>query len=299
MEKSVPHPWIQAIKAQASSVLNDRENQRITNELVRGIHAQNPNRVDEFEFYRPQSNFGSSAQFDGLMKTFSEREIQKVNFLKSWKGGIKFKFDASSDKAGVKSLKSNGQPFRYGLRLKNIDPNQRKQLFAAHNMEDMAFVDSAPKADVQWTIDRVVADNGHSKKYAVQLVEAETNHPYLDQFTSTKFKGTVVPDPNTDFLKLKGLPPQIIHVHQENGFYSLLVHTNGQLNPESYLHVFNFVFDSLVLRSERDKELDPTKYTLGHHAKSMHLFSNINYLPLESRYQAEFKYIYGANHINL
>ncbi|SME90564.1 hypothetical protein SAMN06296036_101375 [Pseudobacteriovorax antillogorgiicola] len=299
--------WSHWIDNTTRSMFLDGENWRRTQESYDASQAANPKTIRSFELLDRNMSFGQQQALNDLFLAFSEREVQKIDFFQSFKGGLNFKWDfKESTKKSQPTAPKINDPIRYGLVVKGIKPSEDQHLTAALGHENYHLIDSAPKAQVLWGIEKKVLKNVPRNPYQVSIEPDRTiANPYLswfhkriiDPITSLKISGNVRPhNPDPKATAGQGLPPQVISLNQDNGIYSLQLITNSDLEPEQMLHVIQVDLGGVVYRNEMNMDWDVQKVSLLGIAAFKNVSANIHHIIEAERYQSEIA-IHGPGQI--
>ena len=279
----------------SNSVFRDHENHKYTVSQMNSGLASNAKDTMGFELLDRTMNFGSQKSLNSMALSFTEREFRKNNFFKSLQGGVNFKVDL----AGGNKPKAEPSPARdtvkYGLVLENIEPSQSQHLLASlPNDRDLQMVDSAPKADLHWSIGRLKPKRTNLRPYQVSLNSPQHGNPsknwfhgILKPFMSTEISGNIRPHKVETEETPNNLPPQVLSLNQKNGVYSLQLITDDSLKPTTTLHVFNVNLGTATYRSEYNTDWEVQKMSFLNVTEFKNIHANFHHLVLANRYQSE------------
>ena len=248
-----------------------------------------------------------SASLARSMRLYAQKETKGDIFPKSWREGLKFSIGGGKQAAAGPADSSwvhNGNPeMRYGLKLKEIEPNSQGSLkLASNGIDDMEYLAYAPKARVVYEIGEVYPE-GYARSYPVTPPPPQPPQPSLWQtlpkLPDMKFDGRMaprgLPGPGSP------LPPQSIFLDQTQGYYQLEAQMTGNFKQENMLHRLRVpLYDKMNYRQERNKDLIFTKSTFENiYNNDKGFWVNLERYHLEKRYQLGFQFHRLTNNLEL
>ena len=290
------------VKATTQSIFRDHENHKFTKTQLDATLAKNATDAVGFELLDRTMNYSNDEAINNMALNFAQREIQKSKLVRSFRGGIDFKFDVKDTTTTSRDENRQVQDnVKYDLKLIAIEPSSTQRLRAAlPNNQDFSLVDSAPKAHVQWTIKPI--EKSAPTRYTVSLPQPQTKttdnsrlSKLWSSLTSTEISGNIKPhDTNTEKAPNQ-LPPQLITLSQDKGIYSLQIVTDENLSTQSMQHVINLDVGTANYRQEYNTDWDLQKTSLLNITEFNNIHANLYHLVNEKRYQSELVYRIGPS----
>ena len=266
-----------AVKQKANAVLSNPRHQQVALDTYNSVTKDNAKDVQEFDFFGKPKNFGNREHARAIFKNVAENEFGSLSIFRKFKTGLNFNFDFSGGSSAKKTKPSIiSTKNTYGLVAIGVEPNQDSMLMAAHSHDDFALVDHAPQAKVKWTIKKLTEES--SAVLTDIHLENEVSRSFVDQFTSSKFKGNIAVDKDADPAKASALPDQIVSLNQENGFYSLQARTSGQFKVKEINHFMTFSFGKTLFQSIMTESLKNKQYSLLNWARWNSVIANTHFI---------------------
>ena len=238
---------------------------------------------------------------DGARSALKGELMRSFNELSYFKKGFSFDFDlANLFGGGSPSSSDNRHPrpytprIVYGLKVKGIEPADRRLLTAAHTMRDEDLL-GAPKTKVEWGI-------GPSEEPApLYRISSPNENEDRISLPSTKFKGNITPSSSKAQETLESGAPSKkpgykASLFQEEHLYRLEYDSQPAVENDNIRHGVNFpVKGEMKLDREMDKDFEPIKTSLKNVLGASEDFTppaevHLHYLNTEARYQSEVGY---------
>jgi hypothetical protein len=254
-----PPTWLNPVQKWMTSVFAPRDHQKELHKLaVQSIQARSPNPVAHEILGIQPSDPNSKGKLRDSLTTFTKNSLNQFNLLQTFRQGVRFDLDLAAVPQQAASPSTppasrRRDPVRYGLVLRNIEPNHRSLGLAATNIQLYELLASAPKARVKWTIDRLPPPPA-SRPYAVQptrlpatssanrptkahTVWQAIQHPTAEwAFLEPDFRGVLKNKGKLNDWLAGKMPPQILSLQQKSGFYAFELQSDQGFDLQNFQH---------------------------------------------------------------
>lgn len=237
--------------------------------------------------------------------------VSKLTFVQQFKTGLKFNFSlkklfsGSDDKPATPSTTVSRNNLRYGLILKDIEPDKKAPKSAAIGSISAEDLHYAGKAKASYTIGPIYEET-NNPMFNVNLQEYNKDRRselstwdwLKSKAPSSNIQGAILPrtdDPNqavADSGTSKKLPPLRFSLWQQDNLYTYNYETVDGIKKDKVTHVFAFpLYHTLQMIQERNEGMELTRTTFsGLLLDDKRPLLSMTYLHLEKRYTAELKY---------
>ncbi len=233
------------------------------------------------------------------IKTYSGKEIRVDIVPEKIKQG--FRFDQSAPKVSdAKASVFTGPQIRYGLVLRNIEPNQEENLKIASlaTDSDHSYFLNAPKANVEYEIGPIaVSPAPQTYNFNAAPDVAPKSFNWKEHIPDHRFRGRF--SPRGLPTAAKPIPDQTLVLEQVEGLYSTEIQFVNGLQKESVLHRFNLpIYRDLKVYEEYNEKFQPLRAVLSN-AWGKGYYSTIERSFVDKRYRAGAFYRMGYSNIEL
>jgi hypothetical protein len=229
------------------------------------------------------------------MSTYLGREFKSTALPESLRTGLSFNVGAGAEDEKTVAAR----PVRYGLIVKNVEPNPEQLRLASVPMtmsDDYMLVQHAPKARIQYEIGPLLHE-AELADSSIPLAMTETAD-WLQSLPEFQFRGRIAARGAPTANQI--LPPQSILLEQSQGFYALDIHSSQLFHKDAVFHRIRVpLAGTMILHEERDEKFKKTRSTLENIYVNGPLALNFDYFGLEKRYQTGLIYQKSLTRIEL
>lgn len=224
----------------------DHHSEEYLSELAAPAPLDQENEEQPFGVERTMHHFSDSS-----LNMFRDHAKANFQFWQTARSGVSYKLDFSSNAAPDSSPPKN---IKYKLIATEIRPSKSRRLRVSRTPIDPREVDSAPKAEVQWTIKptqeaplpKVSSLNDQESKFGSMLPS-----PVFEAKLSAK-----------DTNGPKSSPPMKIEFYQEDKFYKAELHTNDLFQKDQLFHSTELALgDDSHIGYTWDESFEPHSHT--------------------------------------
>lgn len=197
-----------------------------------------------------------------LGKALGEHARDHSELLRALGQGLSFNVDANGVSKSGSNRKTEGQPVRYGLVLKDVRPSGKGVHVAALTNDELMMeqaLNSKSKARVDWTIGPVTEQNynplaGYQAPVEVEAPRAQGLFAMRPDFS---LRGKIEPNLPTDGSTNVGMK---MRLEQAQGLYSMQMTSSSGVKPSSIDHELRLpVYRKLSLVRSYNEKMDVKK----------------------------------------